>query len=259
MPKFSCNLGFFFNSVPLLQRLEKAGAAGFCAVELAFDQYEHDPQIVANACAQHGLHVELINTPKGNWEEGERGLAAIPGKEEEFWAAFTQAVTYAKALSCPKIHVMSGVVPAAVSADACHSVLVSNLQRAVKVAHKEGLMLTLEPISTIPGYYMSTLQRAQRAIEDVDSPVLKYQFDVYHAQRTQGNLAQTLRDNKDILGHIQVAGVPGRHEPDGANEVNFPFLFRVMDDVYDGFVGCEYTPTDAANPDLSWQPAPTST
>eukprot|EP00043_Microstomoeca_roanoka_P007702 m.74358 g.74358 ORF g.74358 m.74358 type:complete len:259 (-) comp13938_c0_seq1:406-1182(-) len=252
MPRYALNLGFVYASEPLLQRLVLARRSGFSAVELAFDQYEMDVHHIADNCKELNLTVSLINTPKGRWEAGERGLAAVPGREDDFWTAFSLAVHHAKALSCSKIHVMSGVVPPEATEQECHDTFVRNLRRAAPVAQEANLTLLLEPISTIPSYYMDHVKKARRAISEVASSNIKYQFDAYHAQMTHGCLAKTILDNADILGHVQIAGVPGRNEPDANNEINYPYLLQVLDQVYDGFIGCEYIPSNPTTPDFAW-------
>eukprot|EP01147_Barroeca_monosierra_P002531 gene2531-5451_t len=251
--KLSCNLGFFFQSEPLLKRLELAHKFGFGAVELAFDQYECDIREIAQTCHDLSLHVELINTPKGRWEQGERGLAAVPKQEERFWRMFLQSVDCARALKCKKIHVMSGVCSPDEPLHRHFATIVQNLTRAAAIAEKEDLILTLEPISTIPGYYMNHVEIARAVIEAVSSPRIKYQYDCFHAHAFHSNILTPLERNIDILGHVQISGVPDRQEPSvDASSSLIPVLFRILESVYGGYVGCEYTPSDQTNPDLSW-------
>ncbi len=256
MPRFSANLSFLFGEVPFLDRFAEAARAGFNAVAFG-SAYDHSSSELAARLAASGLKQVLINAPPGDFAAGDRGLAAIPGREHEFAASIVTALHYAEALSCPRIHVMAGVV-ADIADQAqrarCRSTFVRNLSFAAREAEAQGVMLTIEPINRrdIPGYFLNTQADAHSIREEVGAPNLKVQMDFYHAQIVEGDLSVKLRRWLEHIGHVQIAGVPGRNEPD-LGEVNYYEIFALLDDLgYDGWIGCEYRPLHGTAAGLAW-------
>ena len=256
MPRFSANLSFLFTEMPFLDRFGAAARAGFTAVEFAF-AYEYPPRELAARLAEHSLALVLINAPPGDAAAGDRGLAAQPGREHEFAASLATALNYAHALACPRIHVMAGL--AAPGADSGQrgrqrAAFVRNLRFAAREAEERGVELTIEPINTrdIPGYFLNTQAEAHAVREEVGADNLKVQMDLYHAQVLEGDLAAKIERWLPQIGHIQIAGVPGRHEPD-IGEINYSYLFDRLDELgYAGWVGCEYRPLDGTKAGLGW-------
>ena len=256
MPRFAANLSFLFNEVPFLDRFAAAANAGFNAVEFAF-AYEYPAKELTSRLAANGLEQVLINAPPGDLNAGDRGLAGCPGREHEFAASFVTALRYAQALSCPRIHVMAGVLPA--SADQAQrarhrSTFVRNLRLAARQAEQDGITLTIEPINPrdMPGYLLTTQGEAHAIREEVGMPNVKVQMDLYHAQIVEGDLSTKLRRWLSDIGHVQIAGVPDRHEPD-SGELNCYALFDLLDELgYKGWVGCEYRPRAGTLPGLAW-------
>lgn len=256
MPRFSANLSFLFDEVPFLQRFGEAAHAGFHAVEFAFAYDFRLQEIVAEQRANR-LDVVLINAPPGEWQAGDRGLASLPGREHEFTASIAQALQYAKALSCMNVHVMAGVVPE--DADDAERVrrrrtYVRNLRQAALEAAAQNVTILIEPINPrdMPGYLLTTQSDAHAIRTEVGARNLKVQMDCYHAQIVEGDLTEKLRRFLPYIGHVQIAGVPGRHEPD-VGEVNYAWIFKVLDESkYEGFVGCEYRPANGTVAGLGW-------
>lgn len=256
MPRFSANLSFLFSEVPFLDRFEAAARAGFHAVEFAF-AYEYPPREIAARLEANSLTQVLINAPPGDYASGDRGLAALPGREHEFAASLVTALRYALALSCPRVHVMAGVVPEGADAEQRarqRSTFVRNLRFAAREAEEQGIELTIEPINAreMPGYFLNTQADAHAIREEVGAANLKVQMDLYHAQIAEGDLSEKLKRWLPHIGHIQIAGVPGRHEPD-VGEVNYAHLFALLDELgYQGWVGCEYRPLSTTLTGLGW-------
>jgi 2-dehydrotetronate isomerase len=256
MPRFDANLSFLFNEVPFLDRFAAAAEAGFDAVEFAFG-YQHPVTEIAARLAAHGLTQVLINAPPGEWSRGDRGIASLPGREHEFAASFATALRYAEALGNPLIHVMAGVLPdgADPGMRAQHrATLVRNLRIAARDAAQQAATLTIEPINSrdIPGYWLNTQAEAHAIREEVGAANVKVQMDFYHAQLVEGNLAERFQRWQPHIGHVQIAGVPGRHEPD-IGEINYDYLFALLDELgFDGWVGCEYRPAVATRAGLAW-------
>jgi hydroxypyruvate isomerase len=193
----------------------------------------------------------LFNLPPGDWTKGERGLAALPGREADFEAALTRALHYAELLGCPRLHVMSGLAEPGRDTDATYR---ANLKRAAAAARARNVAVVIEPINhrDIPGFYLNTLGQAADAIEAVGADNLRIQFDFYHCQITEGALAMRFQEHVPQVGHIQIAGVPGRHEPT-VGEINYPYLFELIDGLgYDGHIGCEYKPRSGTLAGLDW-------
>ncbi|HSC23484.1 MAG TPA: 2-oxo-tetronate isomerase [Casimicrobiaceae bacterium] len=256
MPRFAANLTFLFNEVPFLARFGEAAHAGFRAVEFAF-AYEYRVQELVAEQREHKLDVVLINAPPGDWEAGDRGLASVPGREHEFTASIANALAYAQALSCSRIHVMAGVVPPGAD-DAERErrmrTYVRNLKHAVAEAAAQNVTILIESINPrdVPGYLLTTQAQAHAVRAEIGARNLKVQMDLYHAQIVEGDLTEKLQRWLPGIGHIQIAGVPGRHEPD-IGEVNYAYLFKVLDELkYDGWVGCEYRPLQGTNAGLAW-------
>ena len=253
MPKFAANLSLMFNEVAFMDRFAAAAQAGFDAVEFLFP-YEHPADDIGRALRAHGLANVLFNLPPGDWAAGERGMAAIPGREEEFRASVAVALRYAKALRTPRLHAMAGVVPAGADRDACRATYVANLGYAAAQAAREGIDVLIEPLNPrdVPGYLVSTQAEAHAIREAVGAANLKVQMDLYHCQIVEGDVATRLRRHLPHVGHIQIAGVPDRHEPD-TGELNYPYLFRLLDELgYQGWVGCEYRPANGTVAGLGW-------
>jgi len=256
MPRFAANLTFLFNEVPFLERFGEAAHAGFRAVEFAFAYEYRIAEIVARQ-REHRLEVVLINAPSGDWAAGDRGLASLPGREHEFTAAIANALQYARAFGCPRIHVMAGVVPE--GADAAERerrtrTYVRNLRLACAEAASQGVTIMIEPINArdFPGYLLSTQAQAHAIRSEIGAKNLKVQMDLYHAQIVEGDLTEKLRMYLPHIGHVQIANVPGRTEPD-VGEINYGYLFKVLDELkYDGWVGCEYRPVKGTAAGLTW-------
>ena len=253
MPKFAANLSMMFNEVPFLERFGAAAHAGFRAVEFLFP-YEFTADDIAERLHRHGLTQALFNLPPGDWAKGERGLSILPGREAEFTTGVEQAIEYAKVLKCEQIHVMAGIAPAGVQRSAMMEVYVANLRFAAQRLAKENIRALIEPINyyDIPGYFLNTQAEARAVIDKVGSDNLFLQQDLYHCQIMEGNLAKLITEYRDIARHYQIAGVPGRHEPD-VGEINHPYLFDVIDQLgYTGYIGCEYRPRSETRAGLGW-------
>jgi hydroxypyruvate isomerase len=256
MPRFAANLSFLFNEVPFLDRFGEAAHAGFRAVEFAF-AYEYRISEVAAQQREHRLEVVLINAPPGDYAAGDRGLASLPGREHEVAAWIAKALQYAQALRCTRIHVMAGIVPD--GADAAERerrmrTYVRNLRFACAEAAAQGVTVLIEPINPrdFPGYLLNTQAQAHAIRTEIGARNLKVQMDLYHAQIVEGDLTEKLRRYLPHIGHVQIAGVPGRGEPD-TGELNYGYLFKVLDDLrYEGWVGCEYRPAKSTTAGLTW-------
>jgi hydroxypyruvate isomerase len=253
MPKFAANLSMMFNEVPFPERFAAAAKAGFKAVEFLFP-YDHTPKEVAQWLKENKLENVLFNLPPGDWAAGERGMAALPGREEEFRASVARALEYTQALGTQRVHVMAGLVPEGADRNRCREIYIDNLRYAAREAAKHGRAVLIEPINTrdIPGYFLNTQAAGHAICEAVGESNLKVQMDFYHAQIVEGDLAMTFKKYFAGIGHIQIAGVPSRHEPDDG-EVNYGYLFRLLDETgYDGWVGCEYRPRGRTEDGLGW-------
>ncbi len=253
MPKFAANLSMLFTEVPFLDRFEAAAKAGFTGVEFLFP-YDHDPSEIKARLDGNGLQQVLFNLRPGDWDAGERGIAIFAHKQDEFRDSVRLAVRYAKALDCQMLHCLSGIAPASAEQRAMRRTLVENLSFAADVLADEGLKLLIEPINTrdIPGYFLDTTAKAQDIIESVGADNLHLQYDIYHMQIMEGDLAPTIAKHLPCIAHVQIADTPGRHEP-GTGEVNFPFLFDHLDRLgYSGWVGCEYKPRTTTHESLAW-------
>lgn len=253
MPRFAANLSFLFQEVQFLDRFSAAAAAGFKAVEYV-SPYDHPPEAIAGLLEKHGLTQALFNNPAGDWAKGERGLSALPGREREFEQGMTKALDYAKALSCPRVHAMAGILPAGTDRAKAEATFVGNLKQAAAEAGRRGVVIAIEPINgrDIPGFYLQTSAHAEKVIEAVGSPHLRLQLDLYHCQIMEGDLIRRTERLFPLIEHVQIAGVPDRHEPD-EGEVNYKALFRLLDKLgYRGWVGAEYKPRGRTEDGLGW-------
>jgi 2-dehydrotetronate isomerase len=245
MPRFAANLSMLYNDVDFLERFGAAARDGFKAVEYPFP-YAFAAEELAARLKAHGLQQVLFNAPPGNWNAGDRGLACLPGREAEFREGIAQALAYAQALNAPRIHVMAGLLPGGTSRAELKATYVENLRYAAAEAAKLDTYILIEPINTrdMPGFFLNRQDQAHALIAEIGAANVKVQMDLYHAQIVEGDLATKIRLYLPTgnVGHIQIAGVPERHEP-SIGEVNFTYLFGLLDELgFDGWIGCEYRP-----------------
>lgn len=251
--KFSANLSFLYQELPFLDRFAAAARDGFPAVEY-LGPYAEPKKKVADTLAANNLEQALFNVPSGDWAGGERGIAALPGREEEFRAGILTALDYAAALNCPKVNVISGLVKPGADLAAMEATLVDNLKYAAPRCADAGVKLLIEPINLrdIPGFFLSTTRHAERILEKVGHDNLYIQYDIYHAQVMQGDLIPTYERLQHRIAHIQVADNPGRNEP-GTGEINWSFVLPAIERLgYDGYIGCEYKPRTTTSAGLGW-------
>ncbi|HJU49427.1 MAG TPA: 2-oxo-tetronate isomerase, partial [Pseudogulbenkiania sp.] len=253
MPKFAANLTMMYTEHDFLDRFAAAAQDGFRAVEYLFP-YDNEPSAIAQRLREFDLTQALFNLPPGDWVAGERGIAALPGREAEFAASVERALEYAHATGCRRLHAMAGLVPQGADLAAMRSTFVANLRLAAQRCAAHGITLLIEPINhrDMPGYFLNYQQQAHDIVADVGEPNLKVQMDWYHCQIMEGDIAMRLRRHLAGVGHVQIAGVPERHEPD-SGELNYPYLFALLDDLgYDGYIGCEYRPRAGTSAGLGW-------
>ena len=256
MPRFAANLSMMYTEHAFLDRFAAAAADGFEAVEFLFP-YEHPHAVIAARLADHGLRQVLFNAPPGDFAAGERGIACLAERRDEFRRGFLdQALPYAQALNCHRLHLMAGVMPAGVERAALLAVYADNLDWAAGEAVSAGLDLLIEPINTrdIPGYLLNRQDEAHAMVEQIGAANLKVQMDLYHCQIVEGDVAMKLRKYLPTgrVGHLQIAGVPDRHEPD-LGELHHPYLFELIDALgYGGHIGCEYRPRARTSAGLGW-------
>lgn len=253
MPRFAANLTMMYREHAFLERFGAAAGAGFKGVEYLFP-YDFPATELAARLQEHGLAQALFNAPPGDWAKGERGIAALPGREDEFKRSVDTALTYARALGNKKLHVMAGLVGAADDRTRHRAVYLENLAYAAQQAAADGVTLVIEPINTrdMPGYLLNRQDDAHAICREVGAPNLQVLFDLYHCQIVEGDLAMKLKQTIANVGHIQIAGVPERHEPD-LGEINYPYLLQLIDTLgYDGWIGCEYIPTGKTSDGLGW-------
>jgi len=253
MLRFSANLSMLFNEIDFLDRFEAAARAGFSGVEYA-SPYEHDKLELATLLQRWNLEQALFNLPAGRWDVGERGLACLPGRTAEFRASVTTAIEYATALGCRRVNCLAGIAPAESSPSALRSTYVENIAFAAEQLKQGGIRLLIEAINTtdMPGYYLNNTRQAQDVLDEIGSDNLFIQYDAYHMQIMEGDLARTIERHFDAIGHIQIAGNPGRHEPDNG-EINYPFLFSILEQLsYQEWVGAEYKPAAGTVAGLGW-------
>jgi hydroxypyruvate isomerase len=254
MPRFNANLTWLFQEKPFSERFTAAAEAGFRGIEILFP-YDHPASEIRSALQSNGQELVLMNAPPGNFSAGERGLAAVPGREGDFRETFGKALDYAETLDCRRIHIMSGITRESDHHEAHHTFLI-NLQYALDKVEKSGVSILIEPINTrdFPGYFLTTVEQADGILQELSHPALKIQFDWYHAQIMGGDLARRTEKYFSKIGHFQLAGVPDRGEPD-SGEVNFPYLFHLVDSLhYEGWIGCEYRPQGRTEEGLGWIP-----
>lgn len=253
MPKLAANLTMMYCERPFSERFAAASASGFKGVECHFP-YDWSKEEISNLLAANDLKQVLFNLPAGDWQSGERGLAALPGREAEFIDGCGKAIEYARALSCHRLHAMAGIIKNDTDSGAMEDVFVGNLKIAAQMCHEAGIQLLIEPINNIdtPGYFLTSIKQATSIIDAVSSNNLFLQFDVYHQQIMEGNIAHSLASTLPLIKHIQIASVPGRHEPkDG--EINYPWILQHLDEIgYQGWVGCEYNPKVNTQDGLEW-------
>lgn len=246
MPKLAANLSMLYTELPFLDRFAAAARSGFKAVEFLFP-YDFQAEDIAQRLRDNGLQLVLHNLPAGDWAQGERGIACHPDRKAAFRAGVRRAVEYARVLGTPRMNCLAGIRPAGVSRELAEGTLIENLRYAAGVLKEEGVALLIEPINAfdIPGFFVNRTSEALHLIQEAGSDNLFVQYDIYHAQRMEGELANTLRAHVRQIGHIQLADNPGRHEP-GTGEIRYSYLFGLLDEIgYAGHIGCEYKPADA--------------
>jgi hydroxypyruvate isomerase len=260
MPKFAANLSLMYTELPFLDRFEAAASDGFKAVEY-LSPFSWPAKELAARLNAHGLQQVLFNAPPGGedgasieqaWSSGQRGTACLAGREEEFRAGLALALAYAEALACPRIHLMAGLVPEAMTRESAQATYLANLAFGAAQAARAGIDVLIEPINTrdIPRFFLNRQDHAHEILAEVGMPNLKVQMDLYHCQIVEGDVAMKLRKYLPTgrVGHLQIAGVPERHEPD-IGELNYPYLFSVIDELqYKGWIGCEYRPRQGGTP-----------
>lgn len=253
MLKFAANLSMLFCEYPLAERFALAAQAGFNAVEIQFP-YSEPAQTLTHALKSADLHMVLHNLPAGDWAAGERGIACHPDRMAEFRDGVEQAIYYAQILGVPQLNCLAGIVPPNVSQAQAKATLINNLQYAAHALEKAALRLLIEPINhfDIPGFFLNHTQQAIDLIAETGSHNIRVQYDLYHMQRMEGELTQTLQRHMTQIGHIQLADTPGRHEP-GSGEINFPFVLNAINAMgYEGWIGCEYIPASTTEAGLGW-------
>jgi len=253
MPRLAANLSMMFNEVPFLDRFAAAGKAGFKAVEFLFP-YDFPAAEVRARLADAGLTQALFNAPPGDWAKGERGLASLPGRQQEFRDGIGKALEYATVLDCPIVHVMAGI-PTGVAPATAAALYAANLAWAAEQAVAAGKKLVVEPINhrDMPGYYLNTVEQGAAIVEAIGRDRLGLQFDIYHCQVTQGDVTKRLETLFPVVAHIQIADVPARNEP-GTGEIGWDYIFKRIDALgYAGWVGCEYRPAGDTVAGLAWR------
>ncbi|APG94322.1 hydroxypyruvate isomerase [Sinorhizobium americanum] len=253
MPRFAANLTMLFNEAPFLDRFALAAKAGFEGVEYLFP-YEFEKIALRSALDRYGLTQVLHNLPAGDWARGERGIAILPDRIDEFRRGVASAIDYARALDCKQVNCLVGIAPDGVPDSVLRTTLVANLRLAASELGKEGIRLLIEPINRfdIPGFYLNTVGQAAAIIEEVGSDNLYIQYDLYHQQRTEGELIGAYKRYSDRIAHIQLADNPGRNEP-GTGEINYPFVYDALKAAgYEGWIGCEYKPRTTTAEGLGW-------
>ena len=254
MPRFAANLSMLFTEAPFLDRFELAARAGFTAVEFLFP-YAWPAEEIRQRLAANGLTLILHNLPAGDWDAGERGIACLPERVSEFREGVAKAIGYAKALGVGQLNCLAGKAPAGVPDALLRQTFVGNLRFAAAELKKAGLRLLIEPVNTfdIPGFYLNRTAQAVSILDEVGADNAFVQYDIYHAQRMEGELAATMQRYLPRIGHVQIADNPGRNEP-GTGEINYPFLFAHLDRIgYGGWIGCEYKPAAATEAGLGWR------
>lgn len=253
MPKFCANLSMLYNEVDFLDRFDAAAKAGFKGVEYLFP-YDFSKEQIVDKLEANSLTQVLHNLPAGDWAGGERGIAVLSDRVEEFQEGVAKAIDYATALGCKQVNCLAGITPPGVDADKVHDTFVANIKFAADKLKDAGIKLLVEAINTrdIPGFYVSGTQQTLDLIKASGSDNIFVQYDIYHMQIMEGDLAPTMEKHLAQIPHIQLADNPGRHEP-GTGEINYPFLFEFLDKIgYDGWIGCEYKPKAGTDEGLGW-------
>jgi hydroxypyruvate isomerase len=253
MPRFAANLTMLFSEFPFIERFDEAGQAGFQAIEFLFP-YQEDVGAIKDALARNNLQQILFNLPAGDFAAGERGIANDPERVSEFREGVGTALEIAAKLDCPKLNCLSGLALEGIPHDTQWNTLVENYRFAAEQAESAGVVQLVEPINTfdMPGFMVSSTQQGLQLIEEVGHPNLKLQYDVYHMQRMEGELVNTMKQHLSQIAHIQIADNPGRHQP-GTGEVNYPFVLNQIDEMgYEGWVSLEYVPEEATANTLGW-------
>ena len=256
MARFAANLTMMFNEVEFLDRFALAADCGFTAVEFLFP-YPYPAEQLKELLDENRLALVLHNFPAGDWQAGERGITCLPDRREEFRDGVARAIEYATTLGCPRLNALAGIAPPGADHEDLTGVMVENLRFAAGACASQGITLLIEPINTqdIPGFFLRNTAQAVDLIGAVGAKNLKLQYDIYHMQIMEGNLARTVETHLGLISHVQLADNPGRHEP-GTGEIHYPFLFRRLDEMgYDGWIGCEYKPMADTRAGLSWMKA----
>lgn len=253
MPKLSANLSMLFTEMDFLDRFEAAAKAGFISVEYLFP-YAFDAKEIKKKLNSNGLSQVLFNLPAGDWDAGERGIACHPNRVDEFRRGVDLAIEYAQVLGCKQCNILAGIVPEDINEDTAKATFVANLKYAAPRLEKAGIRCLIEAINTrdIPGFFLNNTAQTMQVIAEVASANLFYQYDIYHMQIMEGDLATTIQSNLAQIGHVQLADNPGRHEP-GTGEINYHYLFKLLDEIgYSGWIGCEYKPKTTTSEGLNW-------
>ncbi|MBI1397124.1 MAG: TIM barrel protein [Betaproteobacteria bacterium] len=266
MPRFAANLHYLFTEVPFADRFAAAAGAGFQAVEFQVP-YDHPAEELRGRLDDNGLKMVLFDAPMGDWDRGDRGIACLPGREREFREGLLTAVNYGRALGCETVHVMAGVVGPGIDHDECVRTYIENVRYAARVLGDAGIAVVIEPINPrfgapregpayttegMRGYFLNRSDQASRLLDEIDHPNAWLHLDLYHMQVLEGHLSETLRAHMPRIRHLQIAGVPGRHEPH-VGEINYPYLFDLIDALgYEGWIGCEYRPQGNTLEGLGW-------
>jgi len=253
MPNFAANLTCLFTELPFMERFAAAARAGFRAVEFLFP-YAYTVESIAAELRNNALTLVLFNMPPGDWETGERGLACLPGREKEFAAGVDAAIAYARVLGNTRVHAMAGIMPVGTDAAELERTYLANIAAAAEKCAAHGLTMCLEPINrrSMPGYFLTRQEQAVRYIQTVGAPNLVLQFDFFHVQMEEGCVSLKFRELLPFIGHCQIAGIPGRHEPD-TGELHYAYIFDQMDALgYAGYTGCEYNPAAGTENGLGW-------
>lgn len=253
MAKFAANLTMLFTEVDFLDRFQKANESGFEKVEYLFP-YAYEPALLAQKLKENQLQQEMFNLPAGNWDQGDKGLAALPGRLAEFQQSLGTALTYAQALDCKKLHIMAGVIDLQKDYKIYEDTFVDNFQKAADFFAPHGILLLIEPLNvySVPNYFITHQAHAVELIKKIDRSNVKLQFDLFHAQIMDGDITRNMREFGSFIGHIQVASVPSRHEP-VFEEINFRYFCELADEIgYRAYIGLEYNPLTTTEEGLSW-------
>lgn len=254
MPRLAANLSMMFNEVSFLDRFDAARRAGFEAVEFLFP-YDHPAAEIRSRLDAAGLRQVLFNMPPGDWAAGERGMACLPGRRDEFRDGVKRALDYAGALDCGLVHCMAGIVPPGLAQGTAAATYVANLAWAADQAAAEGIKVVIEPINhrDMPGFFLNTMDQGAAIIDAIGFDRLGLQFDIYHCQVTEGDITKRIESLLPKIAHMQLADVPGRHEP-GTGEIGWPYVFERIDSLgFNGWIGCEYRPAGDTVNGLAWR------